>query len=113
MLSFTKSGKNCYFDDNKKKICYPTKCNAIYPISSGWTVYGLSWCPWRAKACELLTSKGISFYYYDIEQPPFNGKDNFKQIMASYLNGQKTTPAIFQNGKLIGGYTDLAYKFSK
>ena len=113
MLSFTKGDKNCYFNDNQKKMCYPVKCNMMYPVSSGWTVYGLSWCPWREKACNLLASKGISFYYYDIEQQPFKGKDHFKKIMASYLNGQKTTPAIFYNGKLIGGYTDLATKFSK
>ncbi len=49
----------------------------------------------------------IEYYYYDIEQQPFNGKENFKSMMSKYLNGQKTTPAIFYNGKLIGGYTDL------
>jgi glutaredoxin len=107
MFSFTKSKNNCYFDDMKKKICVPTKCDNIYPRDKGWIVYGLSWCPWRERACKLLESKNIKYYYYDIEQAPFNGKENFKSMMSKYLNGQQTTPAVFYNGKLIGGYTDL------
>ncbi len=107
MLNFTKSGNQCYFNDQNKKMCYPTKCASIYPVSNGWVMYGLSWCPYRKKATELLTQKGISYMYYDIEQEPFNGKEKFKEIMKEYLNGQSTTPAIFYNGKLVGGYSEL------
>ncbi len=107
MLNFTKSGNQCYFNDQNKKMCYPTKCASIYPVSNGWVMYGLSWCPYRKKATELLTQKGISYMYYDIEQEPFNGKEKFKEMMKEYLNGQTTTPAIFYNGKLVGGFSDL------
>jgi glutaredoxin len=107
MLSFNKTGNQCYFDNQEKKICYATKCNNIYPVSKGWTMYGLSWCPYRKKASDLLAENKIPYLYYDIEQAPFNGKDNFKEMMKNYLNGQATTPAIFHNGRLIGGYSDL------
>jgi glutaredoxin len=32
-------------------------------------------------------------------------------MMADYLKGQQTTPAIFYNGKLIGGYSNLVTLF--
>ena len=117
MLSFTSfnsnsnsnsnNKSNCYFNDAVKKICYPTLCNNIYPSSNSWTVYGCSWCPYNKKAQELLSLHGISYYYYDVEQEPFNSRDNYKKIMTNYIGNQKTTPAIFYNGKLIGGSSDL------
>ena len=79
MLSFAKSSKVCYYNDMKDKVCYPTKCDDIFPKSSGWTVYGCSWCPYNKKAQALLASKGIQYYYYDVEQSPFNSRDNYKK----------------------------------
>jgi glutaredoxin len=111
MLSFEKSGKYCFFNDEKAKICYPSNCDDIYPKKKGWTMYGLSWCPYREKASNLLMQKKIPFFYYDIEKEPFNGKEKFKKMMADYLKGQQTTPAIFYNGKLIGGYSNLTTLF--
>ena len=113
MLSFFNNNNQCYFDDNEKKVCYPTSCSNIYPSSTGWTVYGCSWCPYNKKARDLLSSKGISYYYYDIETPPFNSRDNYKKMMATYIGNHLTTPAIFKNGKLIGGYSDLDFAFYK
>jgi glutaredoxin 3 len=112
MLSFFQTAKACYFNDEKKKICYQTNCNNIYPQSNGWSIYGCSWCPYNKKARELLDSKNIKYNYYDVEQSPFNSRDNYKKMMANYIGNHLTTPAIFKNGKLIGGYTDLAiYNF--
>jgi len=114
MLSFQKSDnkKVCFFNSSDKKMCFPTACSNFYPAKLGWTVYGLSWCPYNKKANELLKSKGISYYYYDIEQEPFNSKENFKSMMKDYMGNQTTTPAIFKDGKLIGGYSNLStYSF--
>jgi glutaredoxin len=57
-------------------MCYPTSCSNFYPVQFGLTVYGLSWCPYNKKANKFLKSKGISYYYYDIEKEPFNLKEN-------------------------------------
>jgi len=113
MIGFNKNKKTnqCYLDDTENKMCIPIECNNIYPVKSGWTLYGLEWCPFNKRAQELLNKKNISYYYYNIEKEPFNGRDNFKTMMSSYLNGQKTTPAVFKDGVLIGGYSDLDVYF--
>ena len=109
MLSFFKTSKVCYYDDTKHKVCYQTKCDDIYPKSNGWTLYGCSWCPYNKKAQSLLESKGIKYFYYDVEEAPFNSRENYKNIMAKYIGNHATTPAIFKDGKLIGGFSDLSY----
>jgi glutaredoxin len=113
MLSFFQTAKACYFDDTTKKVCYPTKCDDIYPKSKGWTVYGCSWCPYNKKARSLLESKEIMYYYYDVELEPFNSRENYKKMMSNYIGNHMTTPAIFKDGKLIGGFSNLEamYKF--
>jgi glutaredoxin len=119
MLSFTqttsqnkKANENiCFFDDIQKKISIPTACNNMYPAKVGWTIYGCSWCPYNQKAQLLLQSKNISYYYYDIEQAPFNSKENYKKKMASYIGNHQTTPAIFKDGKLLGGFSALNQYF--
>ncbi len=108
-MQFFKNSNVCYFDDNKKKMCYQTDCDNFYPQKSGWTVYGCSWCPYREKAVKLLNSKNISYHYYDVEQAPFGSREKYKKIMGSYIGNHLTTPAIFKDGKLIGGYTDLSF----
>ena len=106
-MNFEKNGNYCFYNNIEEKMCYPAKCNDIYPKSQGWTLYGLSWCPYNKKANALLTANNISYYYYDIEKAPFQDKENFKKMMSKYLNGHKTTPAVFKDGKLIGGATEL------
>ena len=111
MMQFFKNNNTCFFNDEKNKICRPTDCNNIYPQQTGWTVYGCHWCPYRQKAISLLDSKNISYNYYDVEEAPFGSRENYKKMMASYIGKHLTTPAIFKDGKLIGGYTDLAFFF--
>ena len=53
----------------------------------------------------------IQYNYYDVEESPFNSRDNYKKMMAKYIGNHLTTPAIFKDGKLIGGYTDLSTKY--
>ena len=55
----------------------------------------------------MLSVRGISYYYYDVEQKPFNSRDNYKKMMSNYIGNHLTTPAIFKDGKLIGGSSDL------
>jgi len=101
------SGSTCYFDDNTSEKCFPTECNNIKPSTKEWVIYGVSWCPFCRKTLEHLKEKKIAHYYYDVENPPFNTKENFRSMMSEELNGHHTLPAIFHHGKLIGGYTDL------
>lgn len=109
MNQFKKNQKEnqCYFDDLENKKCFPTGCNDYQPRSTGWTIYTYDWCPFCHRTKDLFTEKKIKYYNFNIEKEPFNGKENYLKMMKSYLDGHKTLPAVFKNGKLIGGYTDL------
>uniref|UniRef100_A0A6C0EBI4 Glutaredoxin domain-containing protein n=1 Tax=viral metagenome TaxID=1070528 RepID=A0A6C0EBI4_9ZZZZ len=100
-------GSNCYFNDMSEKKCYPTDCNDVKPKKSGWTVYGVSWCPFCQKTINLFNEKKLNYYYYDVEKEPFITKDKFRDMLKMELDGYKTVPVIFRDGKLIGGYSDV------
>ncbi len=104
---------NCLYNDAQKRMCFITTCEGFKPKYKGWTVYGLERCPYNKKAQKLLMDNGHSYYYFDIEEAPFYGKENFKKMMGDLLNGQQTTPAIYKNGFLLGGSSDLDYFLQK
>jgi glutaredoxin len=100
-------GSNCYFNNAVEKKCYPTDCNDIKPKKNGWTIYGVSWCPFCQKTISLFQEKKVKYYYYDVEKQPFLTKEHFFKMLTEKLNGYRTLPAIFRDGELIGGYTDV------
>jgi glutaredoxin 3 len=65
-------------------------------------VYTQPWCPYCARALNLLTKKGVAFQ--EIDAPA--GSPERKQSIAR--SGRTSVPQIFIDGQLIGGSDDLA-----
>lgn len=66
------------------------------------TIYTWTVCPFCVRAKNLLKNKGIAY-----EEINLDGKDQeLKELQAK--TNFRTVPQIFINGKMIGGYTDLA-----
>ena len=59
-------------------------------------------CPYCIRAKDLLSRKGASF-----EEINLDGKDDELNALRA-RTGQRTVPQIFIDGKLIGGFSDLA-----
>ena len=65
-------------------------------------VYTWSNCPYCVRAKDLLNRKGVKF-----EEINLDGKDD-ELTKLRERTGQRTVPQIFIDGKLVGGFTDLA-----
>lgn len=68
-------------------------------------IYGKERCKFCLMARQLLNSKGIAFEYFDVMQDESRMqkvRDAWKQ-----LNSVATVPAIWVDGKFIGGYNHL------
>jgi glutaredoxin 3 len=66
------------------------------------TIYSKTYCPYCDRAKSLLASKGVAFEEINLEGKPDEMQALVKQT------GMRTVPQIFINGKLVGGFTDLA-----
>ena len=64
-------------------------------------VFAKSYCPYCAKAKQLLESQKVDFYYADLDQNPDMNKI---QEYFQELTGAKTVPRVFIGGTCIGGY---------
>ena len=69
-----------------------------------YLVFGKVYCKYCTKAKHLLTSKDIKFLYLDLDEIDISGKLLKKLKVYTKMD---TIPIIFNNSKLIGGYTDL------
>lgn len=67
------------------------------------TVYSMQNCPYCVKAKGLLTQRGISFETIMIDDWSDEAWDDLVK-----KSGMKTVPQIYVEGKLIGGFTQLA-----
>jgi glutaredoxin 3 len=67
------------------------------------TVYSMLNCPFCVKAKGLLTQRGVSFETIMIDDWTDQAWDDFVK-----KSGMKTVPQVYVDGKLIGGYTQLA-----
>ena len=65
-------------------------------------VYTTGYCPYCIRAKELLKRKGIPF-----EEINLDGKLDELNALKD-RTGHRTVPQIFIDGKLIGGFTELA-----
>jgi glutaredoxin 3 len=66
-------------------------------------VYTMQYCPYCARAKQLLTQKGIAFKESLVpEDDDAQWDELFKK------SGMRTMPQIYCDGKLIGGYNELA-----
>ena len=71
-------------------------------MPSSIQVYTTGYCPFCIRAKELLTRKGIAF-----EEINLDGKLDELNALKD-RTGQRTVPQIFIDGKLIGGFSELA-----
>ena len=64
-------------------------------------MYATGWCPYCARARELLASKGAAVQEIDVDADP--------AARAAMLarSGRRTVPQIFINGTHVGGCDDL------
>jgi glutaredoxin 3 len=67
-------------------------------------VYTTSPCPYCRQAKALLQQRNIPFEEVTI---PYEDEEGWKQA-AVRSGGMKTMPQIFIDGKIVGGYTELA-----
>ena len=65
-------------------------------------IYTWGECPYCIRAKDLLNRKGLVF-----EEINLDGKDDELKSLRE-RTGQRTVPQIFIDGKLIGGFSDLA-----
>jgi len=64
-------------------------------------MYATSWCPYCARARELLRSKGVAFQEIDIEAQPEQRDAMIRRA------GRSTVPQIFIGERHIGGSDEL------
>jgi len=64
-------------------------------------MYMTSWCPYCARALELLTAKGVNVEEIDVEERP----EARAQMIAR--SGRHTVPQIFIGESHVGGCDDL------
>lgn len=65
-------------------------------------IYLTTYCPYCARAKELLKRKGVPFNEFDL-----TNDDAGRAALVERANGRKTVPQIFINGQHIGGCDDL------
>ncbi len=64
-------------------------------------VYATGWCPYCARALQLLKSKGVEIEEIDVDARP----GAREEMMAR--SGRRTVPQIFINQTHVGGCDDL------
>jgi len=64
-------------------------------------VYTTSYCPFCDAAKRLLKARGLAYTEIDVTDP-------LKKEELKNRTGWRTVPQIFIDGKLIGGYQELA-----
>ena len=66
-------------------------------------MYSSMFCPFCARAKNLLTQKGVAFTEIDVDTSPGQRKE-----MMERANGRHTVPQIFIDDHHVGGSDDLA-----
>ncbi len=65
-------------------------------------VYTTTYCPFCARAKNLLKGKGVAFDEIDVSDD-----DELRAKMIEMSGGRRTVPEIFINGKIVGGFEEL------
>ena len=66
-------------------------------------IYTQPWCPYCARAVNLLTKKGVPFREIDAPHGSAERADSIRRA-----GGRTTVPQIFLDGRHIGGSDELA-----
>eukprot|EP00045_Choanoeca_perplexa_P007449 m.67801 g.67801 ORF g.67801 m.67801 type:complete len:174 (-) comp14087_c0_seq2:922-1443(-) len=81
-------------------------------------VFSATYCPYCTAVKDLLADNGIEFVLFELdrEQPVFQDLtspvDEVRGALRSEYK-QRTIPAVFLDGKLIGGFTETNSSFNK
>ena len=71
-------------------------------MPSSIQIYTTGYCPYCIRAKELLARKGIKFEEINLD-------GNLEELNAlKNRTGHRTVPQIFIDGKMIGGFSELA-----
>ena len=65
-------------------------------------IYSANYCPFCKQAVNLLMYKGAHFEVIDVSD------NEVAKMMLREATGKATVPQIYMNGKIIGGWSDLA-----
>ncbi len=65
-------------------------------------VYGMDWCGYCARAKKLLTSNGIEFEEFGVDEDV-----SFEEVSELVGKQVATVPQIFLDDEYIGGYSEL------
>ncbi|HEY3732196.1 MAG TPA: glutaredoxin 3 [Steroidobacteraceae bacterium] len=65
-------------------------------------MFATGWCPYCARARELLAGKGVAFREIDVDAQPEE-----RETMIRRSGGRQTVPQIFIGQRHIGGSDDL------
>lgn len=65
-------------------------------------IYTKAYCPYCVRAKQVLSSKGVAFQEYPIDQQP-----ELRDVMIERANGGYTVPQIFIDNRHIGGCDDM------
>jgi glutaredoxin 3 len=72
------------------------------PTDDAVVMYATAWCPYCARARELLTAKGVAFREIDVDAQP-----DERETMIRRSGGRQTVPQIFIGERHLGGSDDL------
>ncbi|GGO65763.1 glutaredoxin 3 [Bowmanella pacifica] len=67
-------------------------------------IYTKAYCPYCVRAKQVLSSKGVAFQEYPIDQQP-----ELRDVMIERANGGYTVPQIFIDNRHIGGCDDMLF----
>lgn len=67
------------------------------------TVYTTTYCPYCVRAKALLTQRGIAYEEIHLSEEDDKAWDDLYQ-----RSKMQTVPQIFADGKILGGFTELA-----
>lgn len=77
------------------------------PVSSGFTVYGKTDCPYCVKVKDLIAEYNEKIIYVNCDEYLVADKDAFLAFIKAQAGKEhKTFPIVFYDGKFVGGYTD-------
>jgi glutaredoxin 3 len=71
-------------------------------MQSKIVMYTTAWCPYCARARNLLTAKGVAFEEIDVDD-----RDGAREEMVTRSGGRHTVPQIFAGDIHIGGSDEL------
>jgi len=72
------------------------------PLKKGITIYGEEYCKWCKEAKKLVEKKNLKHRYVDIQKV-----SGYQEKIGPLTENYQFIPAIFVDGKFIGGFSDL------